>query len=158
MILPSLNPSIKRMSSHQTLLISRQFVQKGSIDLDLQIPLQDRTSCPVMRKAVNLPPAVDFRVHFSFQAEVKLPLWRRKWQPTPVFLPGESHGQRSPAGDGPWGRRESDTTEAIKHAHKLSQLAPSPCDRSKVVEARAHFWMTLSQCPSMQVRQSQLFP
>ena len=34
--------------------------------------------------------------------------WRRKWQPTPVFLPGESHGQRSLAGHGPWGRRESE--------------------------------------------------
>ena len=32
--------------------------------------------------------------------------WRRKWQPTPVFLPGKSHGQRSP-----WGHKESDTTE-----------------------------------------------
>ena len=44
------------------------------------------------------------------------PRWRRKWQPTPVFLPGESHGQRSVAGHGPWGRRESDMTEATKHA------------------------------------------
>ena len=31
----------------------------------------------------------------------------RAWQPTPVFLPGESHGQRSPAGYGPWGHKES---------------------------------------------------
>ena len=37
--------------------------------------------------------------------------WRRKWQPTPVFLPGKSHGQRSLAGYSPWGRKESDTTE-----------------------------------------------
>ena len=29
--------------------------------------------------------------------------WRRAWQPTPVFLPGKSHGQRSPAGYSPWG-------------------------------------------------------
>ena len=42
--------------------------------------------------------------------------WRRKWQPTPVFLPGESHEQRSLAGHGPWGHRESDTTEVTKHA------------------------------------------
>ena len=39
----------------------------------------------------------------------KIP-WRKKWQPTPVFLPGETH-QRSPAGYSPWGRKESDTTE-----------------------------------------------
>ena len=37
--------------------------------------------------------------------------WRRKWQPTPVFLPGESPGQRSLAGYSPWGHKESDTTE-----------------------------------------------
>ena len=38
--------------------------------------------------------------------------WRRAWQPTPVFLPGESHGQRSLAGYSPWGREESERTEA----------------------------------------------
>ena len=38
--------------------------------------------------------------------------WRRKWQPTPVFLPGESQGWGSPVGCRLWGRTESDTTEA----------------------------------------------
>ena len=38
--------------------------------------------------------------------------WRRKWQPTPVFLPRESQGQRSLVGCRLWGRTESDTTEA----------------------------------------------
>ena len=37
--------------------------------------------------------------------------WRRKWQPTPVFLPGKSHGQRSLMSYSSWGRKESDTTE-----------------------------------------------
>ena len=37
--------------------------------------------------------------------------WRRKWQPTPVFLPGESQGRRSLVGCSLWGRTESDTTE-----------------------------------------------
>ena len=36
--------------------------------------------------------------------------------PTPIFLPGESHGQRSVAGYSPWGRKESDMTEATQHA------------------------------------------
>ena len=40
----------------------------------------------------------------------KIP-WRRTWQPTPVFLPGESHGQRSLAGYSKWGCKESDRTE-----------------------------------------------
>ena len=39
--------------------------------------------------------------------------WRRKWQPTPVSLPGESHGQRSLVGYSPRGRKESDTTERL---------------------------------------------
>ena len=38
--------------------------------------------------------------------------WRRKWQPTPVFLPGESQGRGSLMGCRLWGRTESDTTEA----------------------------------------------
>ena len=37
--------------------------------------------------------------------------WRRKWQPTPVFLPGESNGQRSLADYSPWGHKESGMTE-----------------------------------------------
>ena len=40
----------------------------------------------------------------------KIP-WKRKWQPTPIFLPGESHQQRSLAGYSPWCCKESDTTE-----------------------------------------------
>ena len=36
--------------------------------------------------------------------------WSRRWQPTPGFLPGKSHGQRSLAGCSPWGCKESDTT------------------------------------------------
>ena len=39
--------------------------------------------------------------------------WRRKWQPTPVFLPGESQGRESLVGCRLWGRTELDTTEAI---------------------------------------------
>ena len=49
----------------------------------------------------------------------KIP-WRRAWQPTPVFLSGESHGQRSLVGCSPWGHKESDTTERLSariHTH-----------------------------------------
>ena len=41
--------------------------------------------------------------------------WRRKWQPTPVFLPGKCHGQRSLAGYNPWGCKELDTTEWLNN-------------------------------------------
>ena len=40
----------------------------------------------------------------------------KEWQPTPVFLPGKSHGQRSLAGYSPWGHKELDTTEHM-HTH-----------------------------------------
>ena len=40
-------------------------------------------------------------------------LWRRKWQPTPVFFPGESQGQGSLMGCRLWGHTQSDTTEVI---------------------------------------------
>ena len=42
----------------------------------------------------------------------KMP-WRREWLPTPVFLPGEYHGQRRLAGYSPQGRKESDITEQL---------------------------------------------
>ena len=45
--------------------------------------------------------------------------WRRKWQPTPVLLPGKSQGQRSLVGYSPWGCRESDTTEVTEHTAAL---------------------------------------
>ena len=46
----------------------------------------------------------------------KIP-WRKAQKLNPVFLPGESHGQRSLAGYSPWGCRESNMTEATQHAH-----------------------------------------
>ena len=45
---------------------------------------------------------------------------RRQWQPTPVSLPGKSHGQRSLVGCSPWGREESDTTEQLRFHFSLS--------------------------------------
>ena len=46
-------------------------------------------------------------------------LWRRKWQPTLIFLPGESHGQRSLEDYSPRGHNESDMTEYAHHVCKL---------------------------------------
>ena len=73
----------------------------------------------------------------------KIPWWRA-WQPTEVFLPGESHGQRSLAAYSPWGRKESDTAEHTYHQARELALAflicmpdphtfaasQVPCDRS----------------------------
>ena len=53
----------------------------------------------------------------------KIP-WRREQQPTPVSLPGESHGQRSLVGYSPWGLEESDTTECLTHNDYQSHTGP----------------------------------
>ena len=55
-----------------------------------------------------------FKIYLNFF--MNQDLWRRKWQPTPVLLPGKSHGQRSLVGYHPWGGKESDTTEWL-HFH-----------------------------------------
>ena len=62
---------------------------------------------------------MNIRVHASFLSYcfvwIYAQEWSRNWQPTPIFLPGEFHGQRSLAGYSPWGRKESDTTERLTH-------------------------------------------
>ena len=65
-------------------------------------------------------------------------LWRRAWQPTPVFLLGESHGQRCLAGYSPWGRKESNTTE---------QLSLSPQITADMIFFCCHFWLGPFQIP-----------
>ena len=52
-----------------------------------------------------------------FLTYIQISPWRRKWQPTPVFLSEKSHGQRSLAGYSPWGHKELDTTEQLNHHH-----------------------------------------
>jgi len=59
----------------------------------------------------NLPAKHETQVQ-SLGQEVP---WRRKWLPTPIFLPGEFHRQRSRAAYSPWSCRESDTTEQLIH-------------------------------------------
>ena len=52
--------------------------------------------------------------------------WVGKWHPTPVFLPGESHGQRSLAGSSPWGHKDSDMPECLS-----SQMAAGGTHKEK---------------------------
>ena len=53
----------------------------------------------------------------TFLCAVRVITWRRKWQTTPVFLPGEFHGQRNLAGYSQWGCKELDMTEWLTHTH-----------------------------------------
>ena len=57
----------------------------------------------------------------QFNPWVRKILWRRAWQPTPVFLPGEFHGQRGPVGYSPWGRKGSNTIERLTHTENRAQ-------------------------------------
>ena len=57
-----------------------------------------------------------------FQPQLTVHFRRRQWHPTPVLLPGKSHGWRSLIGGSPWGRTESDTTERLHfHFHELEK-------------------------------------
>ena len=62
----------------------------------------------------------------------KIP-WRREWQPTPVFLPGELHGQRSLVGYSPWDHKESDTTERLTLSLHFNSLHLLPVGCSQTV-------------------------
>ena len=53
----------------------------------------------------------------GFQSRVGKISWKRKWQPTPAFLPRKSHGQGSLVGCSPWGHKESDTTAHERARH-----------------------------------------
>ena len=61
---------------------------------------------------IKNPPAMqELWVWFLGEEDPLEDALKRAWQPTPVFLPEESHGQRSPVGYDPWGHKESDMTE-----------------------------------------------
>ena len=81
--------------------------------------------------------------------------WRRQWHPTPVLLPGKSHGQRSLVGYSPWGREELDTTERLHFHFSLSCIGegngnPLQCSclenlRDGGASLAAIYWVTQSQ-------------
>ena len=68
--------------------------------------------------------------------------WRRQWHPTPVLLPGKSHGRRSLVGCSPWGRWGSDTTERLHFHFPLETFTAE-------LNLPSWFWRTLS-LPSSQ--------
>ena len=72
--------------------------------------------------AVKNPPEMQERRNFDPWIG-KFP-WRRAWQPTPIFLPGESHGLKSLAGYNPWGCKESDSTEEAENTYTHRNASP----------------------------------
>ena len=73
----------------------------------------------------------------SFDPWIGKVIWRRKWQPTPISLPGKSHGQRSLVGYSPWGHKESDPTV---RTHTHTQTIFWPVFPSWQAEIRVRAW------------------
>ena len=81
----------------------------------------------------------------------KIP-WRRKWQPTPVFLPGESHGRRSLVGYSPWDRKESDTTEQLQFHFHFQKLLNKSKLKNKNKNKNKNTFLQSCQHPALVVK------
>ena len=82
--------------------------------------------------------------HMFFEFFI-LATWRRQWHPTPVLLPGKSHGLRSPVGCSPWGSWESDTNERLHFHFSLSCIGegngtPLQCSCLENPRDRGAWW------------------
>ena len=87
--------------------------------------------------------------------------WRRQWQPTPVLLPGESHGRRSLVGYSPWGRWESDMTEQLHFHFSLSCIGegngnPLQCSCLENLRDRGAWWAAVSGVAQSRTRLNRL--
>ena len=101
-------------------------------------------TCIVIIKWKKIPPSL-FSLCSPLFMGLQLHIWRRKWQPTPAFLPGESQGQGSLVGSRLWGRTESETTEvtlaaaaAITH-YRRRQWHLTPV----LLPGKSHGWRSL---------------
>ena len=95
--------------------------------------------------------------------------WSRKWQPTPVFSPGKSHGQRSLAGFSPWGHKESDTTKQLNNSNSNKRSKRIPYQRN-IQKATEHLkrsltsyvitelWIKTSYCVILSICPTLYFP
>ena len=72
----------------------------------------------------------------------KIP-WRREWLPTPVFLPGEFHGQRSLVGHSPWGHKELDMAEQLSTAQPKNLLRAQRMESLIVKQNEGEFSLTI---------------
>ena len=87
--------------------------------------------------------------------------WRRQWHPTPVLLPGKSHGRRSLVGCSPWGPSESDTTERLHFHFSLSCTGegngnPLQCSCLENPRDGGAWWAAVSEVTQSRTRLKQL--
>ena len=88
-------------------------------------------------------------------------LWRRQWHPTPVLLPGKSHGWRSLVGCSPWGCEESDTTERLHFHFSLSCIgegngSPLQCSCLEYPRVGGAWWAAVSGVAQSRTRLKRL--
>ena len=82
-----------------------------------------------------------------FDPWVRKILWRRKWQSTPVIVPGEFHGQRSLVGYSPWGPKESDTIECpSRYTCAKEADLKQPSQRAVLLLASYRQWFSNPTC------------
>ena len=87
--------------------------------------------CKIFFSMLSSPCVIFRTLCYGLNCTLLKTIRRRKWQPTPVPLPGKSHGWRSLVGYSPWGRKELDTTERF---HFLSVI--TALDRLNQLETR----------------------
>ena len=93
-----------------------------SINIKHKLYLHNQLLCVIKRlKAVPTINEIIFPYKDKTRRQIIKCHWRRQWQPTPVLLPGKSHGWRSLVGCSPGGHKESDRTERLHFHFSLSR-------------------------------------
>ena len=100
-------------------------------------------------------------LQFFFSISNRVSIRRRQWQPTPVLLPGKSHGRRTLEGCSPWGHEESDTTEQLHFHFSLSCIGegngnPLQCSCLENPRTRGAWWAAAYGVAQSQTRLKQL--
>ena len=100
-------------------------VQMGAMNGVCAVTTAPELGSPVCSRCfayiiLSLPTTLCSRHYYTSLQSNKRELRRRQWHPTPVLLPGKSHGRRSLVGCSPWGRQELDTTEQLHFHFSLS--------------------------------------
>ena len=126
---PGIEPGPPTLGSLSSEIFGVDFDSHWEIKNHMWYLMEVRGASLVDQKAKNLCATQGTQVQ-SLGWEIP---WRRKWPLTPVFLPGESHGQRSLVGYSPWTCKESDTTERLTLSLSRGSVLKILCVRPLVM-------------------------
>ena len=137
-MVPSLKETASSGEQKKSFFFPPQFTDKAHQPIE---------TCDFFKKHVIFPRNLTQPLGFPGGSEVKAPACKvgdpgsipgsgrspgeGKWQPTPVFLPGESHGWRSLVGYSPRGRKESDATEWLHFHFNIASISGEPIKRTR---------------------------